>query len=208
MFARTPSRRKLPPLTVAIALGVAGGALTVGQAAVAHESEAREIAAVTSASVSLDKAITTAESKIGGRALKATAEEHDGTVFYRVTTVADGKVYVQRIDARTGKVLKSENEGALKHSGDNERAEDFGLLTKRTASLAGAIATAEKVTGGKALEADFGNENGTPVFHVEIAKDGKIRKAFVDGASGKVIKTAMLTEDDEDEGGHENNGED
>jgi len=216
MLPRKTSQRKLIPVTAAIplpaviALAVMGGALTVGRTAVAHESETREIAAATSVPVTLDKAIVIAESKAVGRALKATAEDHDGTVFYRVTTVADGMVYIQRIDAQTGEVLKSENEGSVTQENNRERGEDFGLLAKQSGSLASAITAAETMTGGKALEADFGNENGKPMFHVEIAKDGKIQKTYVDGASSKVIKAAMLDNEDEneDDGDHENNGED
>ena len=203
--------KRVIPMAAAIGLGAGVGILSNVDWAAAHEDEqagqskfeAQEIATVAKAPVSLDRAIAIAESKASGRALAAKAEEHKGAITYRVATVAQGKLYVQWIDPQSGALIATENEGAIERASNDEWGADYKLLTQQKTSLTLAVTAAETATGGKAVQADFNNENGRPEFHVEIASNGKVEKAVVDSASGKVVKTMPMTGENED-GEHEN----
>lgn len=180
----------LTTTAAAIALG-AGGVYAASQNGRNADDEAREIATVRTAPVSLPQAITTAEQHANGRAVSAGAEEHDSRVLYEVKTVAGSRQVEFQIDPQTGNVVKTED-----HHDDDD--EDVGTGQPAT-TLAGAIAAAEQATGGKAIEAGLDDEDGKALYEVELAAaDGTIRKAYVDAASGKLVKTAT-GEDDEGE---------
>jgi uncharacterized membrane protein YkoI len=96
-----------------------------------------------------------------------------------------------------GTVLASESER-------NDAAE-LAKLPAGHVTLAGAIATAERQTGGQAIDASFGNENGTMLVEVEVAKGNAVHTVKLDAASGKVVKVTTADEDERHE--HEHEGE-
>lgn len=186
----------LTTTAAAIALG-AGGVFAASQSSKSADDETREIEAVRAAPVSLPQAIATAEQQSSGRAVAAEAEENGSGVLYQVTTVAGEKIVEFQIDPQTGNVVKTEDEKV-----DGDDANEYAGATQLTTTLAAAIASAEQATGGKAIEAGLDDEDGKALYEVEFAAaDGTIHKAYVDAASGKVVKTA--TGEDDDNGEHE-----
>ena len=54
-------------------------------------------------------------------------------------------------------------------------------------TLADAIETAEKGTGGRAVEAALKSQYGSALFEVRVVKDLAPQKVLVDPATGKVV---------------------
>lgn len=56
-------------------------------------------------------------------------------------------------------------------------------------SAAEAIAAAEKATGGRAVKLDIESENGAYLYEIRTATQDKVKNAFVDPATGKIVPT-------------------
>ena len=64
-------------------------------------------------------------------------------------------------------------------------------------TLTEAIATAEKETAGKAINAGVDNENGTIFIGVAVVQGKKVQKVLIDPQTGKVVKTTARDDDGE-----------
>lgn len=98
-----------------------------------------------------------------------------------------------------GTVLASESER-------NDAAE-LAQLPAGHVTLATAIATAEQQTGGQAIDASFGNENGAKLVEVEVVKGNAVHTVKLDAANGKVVKVTAADEDARHEHEHEGEGD-
>ena len=88
----------------------------------------------------------------------------------------------------------------IAQAGDKLDAAEMTKLAAAKTSLSQAIAIAEKETGGKAIDADFDNENGTLSLEIEVLKDNAVSKVIIDADTGKVVKTAVAnSENDEND---------
>jgi uncharacterized membrane protein YkoI len=65
-------------------------------------------------------------------------------------------------------------------------------------TLAQAIATAERETGGRAVEAEVERRNDGFVYEVETVRDTVVRKLRIDMQTGQVISNVAGDADDED----------
>jgi len=92
---------------------------------------------------------------------------------------------------------------ALAAESERNDAAELARLPAGHVTLAAAIATAEQQTGGKAIDASFGNENGTMLVEVEVAKGNAVHTVKLDAASGKVVKVTTADEDEQHENEHE-----
>lgn len=89
---------------------------------------------------------------------------------------------------------------ANEKSEGHESAQELAALQSAKISLTDAIATAQKeVADGKVVDAGVENENGTISYAVEIEKNGTVQKVQIDLATGKVLKVAADTDDEENE---------
>ena len=86
-------------------------------------------------------------------------------------------------------------------------AAEFSRLPTGHVTLAAAIATAEQQTGGQAIDASFGNENGAMQVEVEIVKGTAAQSVKLDATSGKVLSVTAADANDQHEHEHEG-GED
>lgn len=95
---------------------------------------------------------------------------------------------------------------ALAASDGNQASEAQAAMSAKV-SMQDAIKAAESQTGGQAIEASFGNENGQTGYDITtVAKGGNEKSVFVDGTSGKVtVATGSDTEHENE--GHENGGQ-
>jgi uncharacterized membrane protein YkoI len=84
---------------------------------------------------------------------------------------------------------------------DKPDSQEMAKLMEAKTSLAQAIAIAEKETGGKAINADFGSEDGVTTLEVEVLKDKNVSKVVVDAETGKVLKVAAADAEDGENGG-------
>ena len=180
--------RKLIPAVIvgALALNVAATAL----ASSGPDKMAKELSAIQNAQTSISQAIASAESHTGGRAVKAEMERKKGAYYYEIKTVSKDKVLKLHIDPTTGKVVKTREKGFLARFFDSEDRDAFDKLSASPVTLTTAIASAEKETGGKTVEAEFENEDGKSLFEVKVAKDDGVRKVNIDASNGKVLKVS------------------
>lgn len=188
-------KRKMILATTAATIALRGGGVLAASQSGKSNDEAKEIEAVRAAPVSLPQAIATAEQQSNGRAVSAEAEERGSGVLYQIRTIAGDKVVEFRIDPQTGNVVKTEDEKV-----EDDDADEYAGVGQLQTTLAAAIASAEQATGGKAMEAALDQEDGKALYQIELAAaDGTIQKAYVDAASGQVVKTAAGEEHGEHE---------
>jgi Peptidase propeptide and YPEB domain len=96
---------------------------------------------------------------------------------------------------------------ALASESEHNDAAELAKLPAGHVTLAAAIATAERQTSGQAIDASFGNENGTMLIEVEVAKGNAVHTVKLDAANGKVIKVTAADEDEDAQHEHEHEGE-
>jgi uncharacterized membrane protein YkoI len=66
-----------------------------------------ETAVMANAKISMAQAIATAEQQVGGKAVGTGIEDEDGTVYFEVEVLKDGKRQKVLIDPQTGKIVKT-----------------------------------------------------------------------------------------------------
>lgn len=116
-------RKKL--LRAAFAGMMAFSAIGLPIAAYAHSERATDEAAImANAKVTMAQAMATAEQQVGGKAVGTGIEDQDGTVYFEVQVLKDGKRQKVLVDPQTGKVVKTvtadneHNENG--HEGDDD----------------------------------------------------------------------------------------
>ncbi len=190
-------RSKILPATMAAAIAV--GATGMAFASSGENEHSREIAAVLGAKTSIAQAIAAAERQSGGLAMEVDVEKENGAFVYEVKTVSKDKIAEVLVDPASGKVLRTGDEGLIAGILDREDQDEIAKLAASSTTLAAAIATAERQTGGKAIEASFDGEDGATLFKVEVAKDNAVHKVRIDGATGKVSKVTVAEHEDDDD---------
>ncbi len=183
-------KRKLITLLTAGSVSVA--ALASGAAFASNDGKDQaEIQAFLNASQDITAAIGAAETASGGKAVAAEFDEHKGTGFYEVDTIANGKQVSVDIDAASGKVIKTEDEGDISRADDD----DITDAAQLGAPLAQLVATAEKNGAGKVMAISAEHEGGkTGLIEVELANADGTTQEFAMAADGTMTKII----DDED----------
>lgn len=189
-------------IPVAIASAIAVGAVGFASIAKAEKENAGEMAAVLNAKTSVIQAISTAERQVGGNAVSINVDHEKGAYLYKVRVVGSEKLSEVFIDPATGNVIRAEDEGAVARTHSEDQAE-FTKLAGAGTTLTSAVTTAEQQSGGKAIEAAFGIDNGSLLFEVEVAKDKTMHKVMIDPATGKVVKVAAAANGESGEGDEE-----
>lgn len=180
-------------MAAAIGLGAAGGA--VAETGKSVSPPAAKTAAA--AKISLASAITTAQRHTAGRAIKVRTEREKGVVVYQVTLLAERKLQNVYVSASDGKVIRVEDEGRIDKEDRAEMAKFLAAPTTLTAAIKTAVAN-----GGKAVGAEFENEDGRSLIDVKVAEGNHVRSVRVDAASGKIVEAG--DQDREDGGEHDN----
>ena len=72
-------------------------------------------------------------------------------------------------------------------AGTAGHGEDDPAIGQAKVSLTQAVAAAEQKVGGKVAHASFENENGRPVFGVEVVNGGQATDVKVDAMTGQVL---------------------
>ena len=78
---------------------------------------------------------------------------------------------------------------ALAATGEQENTAEMSAILGAKTSLAEAIATAEKQTGGRAMRVDLEHKKGAYLYFVKTVSKDKVTEVFIDPASGKVTRT-------------------
>jgi uncharacterized membrane protein YkoI len=147
---------------------------------------------------SLGQAVGIAEKQTGGRAVSAGMRQEKGSYVYSVKTLAKDKSAKVLVDPASGNVMRVDEPGFIARIAsvfdrDDQWQEQVVLaaLEASPMTLAGAVAAAEKDTGGRAVRARSTERYGSVLFEVRLLKDGAMLAAQVDAASGKVATLPM-----------------
>lgn len=187
--------------TLAGTLALGGAAATVARAETGGK-DAATVQALGAAKLTLADAIRTAETAGQGMVTGAEFEIKDGKPVFDVTTQNGAAETDHLIDPATGAILAStpDVEGADGDSGTDEASEVTALQGAKV-SLLQAITAAEG-QGGKALSAEYGQEDGMLAIEVEMADaSGKTVDLKVDAMTGKVMAADSDAGDEDGEGG-------
>lgn len=188
-----------------VALSIAG----VGAAAIA--APVSNTKAVTSSSeavsamqskISLTQAIDIAKQNAKGDLVSAEFDYDDddddgktkGAVSgeYEVEFVANGTAYEVKIDANTGKVLKTEQETV-----DKEDMAEYSAMKQAKVTLTSAMQTASQSVNGKVIGAEFELEKGQALYDIEVVKDNQVYEVSIDANTGKVLSSQVDVEDND-----------
>lgn len=176
------TRKKLIAIAVASILGAGATGSIAAYAGSSDKDEAQEVEAVLHSKTSLANAVQLVEAKGSGRAMAAGAEIENGKILYEISTSENGHLMEWRVDPATGAV-----HDVGKRDGDDGDPGPSAIVQGSSTSLASAIATAEQRLGGKALEAEYKNEDGKLWVEVEIIQPrGGVGKVVIDAATGQI----------------------
>ncbi len=169
------------------ATGVSAMALSAGAAIADSNDDQAEIQAFLGASQNITAAITAAEAASGGQAVAAEFDENKGRGQYEVDTIANGKHISVEIDAATGKVIKTQDEGDVANADDDDIVDPAQL----GAPLAQLVARAEQNGAGKVMSISAEHENGNAVtVDVELANADGTTQEFAMAADGSMTPHA------------------
>ncbi len=193
------ARLMLATLAGSLALG---GTITTVARAETSSNDAAAVQAFGAAKLTLADAIRTAETAGQGMVTGAEFTIKDGKPVFDVTTRNGPAKTDHLIDPATGAILAS-TPGVEDANGDSgaEGTSELAMLQTAKVSLLQAITTAEG-QGGKALSAEFGQEDGALAIQVEIADaSGKTVDFRVDATTGQVIAASSDAGDEDGENG-------
>lgn len=184
-----------------IALGIAGLGVGAGTAAVASgkislpQTEVSDAVAAAQSKISLEQAIAIAQKTVKGDLLGAEFDyENDygihATSEYEVKFASGNNEIEVKIDANTGKVLKTEQEQM-----DEEDLAEYTAMKQAKVSLTQAMQIAQQKVNGKIIEAEFDLEQNKPVYEIEIAKGTQVQKIVIDASSGTIMTNQVDTLD-------------
>ncbi|MDO4776893.1 MAG: PepSY domain-containing protein [Cardiobacteriaceae bacterium] len=126
--------------------------------------------------ISAASAIALAEKETGARATQLDVDDYRGKIAFDIELHDDKQEYDIRIDAVTGDILS--------------RKDEFDTDMPRPVQIAlrEAVKTAERETGGTAVDAELEGRHGVLVYEIKLVKpDGSRHYMDIDTADGKIL---------------------
>ena len=191
----TLTKSALIALTIAGVGATAIAAPTTNTKAVTGSSEA--VSAMQS-KISLTQAIDIAKQNAKGDLVSAEFDYDDdddnkgtATSEYEVEFISNGTSYEVKIDANTGKVIKTEQEKL-----DKEGMAEYSAMKQAKVTLTSAMQKATQSVNGKIIGVEFELEKGQALYDIEVVKDNQIYDVSIDANTGKVLSSQVDMEDD------------
>lgn len=187
-----------------IALTIAGvGATAIAAPAINNTNtvtSSSEALSALQSKISLTQAIDIAKQNVKGDLVSAAFDYDDddkknkGTAKskYEVEFVANGTSYEVKLDANTGKVLKTEEETL-----DKKDMAEYSAMKQAKVTLTSAMQKAAQSVNGKVIGIEFELEKGQALYDVEVVKDNQIYDVSIDANTGKVLSSQIDVEDDD-----------
>ncbi len=191
--------KKLSKLTksaiaIAIALGIGTIAIASGQIPAISNNGVSDAVAIAKSKISLEQAIAIAQKTVKGDLISAEFDQNDyieGDEF-EIKSISGDTEYEVKIDASTGKVLKTKQEKL-----DQDDIAEYNAMKQAQISLIQAMQKATQSVSGKVLEAEFDLSNGIPAYEVELAKGMQIHKLLIDSMTGNLMSSQIEAADNE-----------
>lgn len=189
----TLTKSAIIALTIASVGATAIAAPTTNTKAVTGSSEA--ISAMQS-KISLTQAIDIAKRNAKGDLVSASFDYDDDNDKgakndeYEIKLISNGTSYEVKIDANTGKVLKTEQEKL-----DKEDMAEYSAMKQAKVSLNSAVQKATQRVNGKVISAGFDLEKGQSIYDIEVVKNNQIYDVSIDANTGKVLSSQVDMDD-------------
>jgi uncharacterized membrane protein YkoI len=152
-----------------------------------RSSQSVTIAAVDPARLSVIDIIAVAEKlQSGASVLDVSFEPKDGKPAYAVRTYANGKIWDGLLDAISGDAL-DDGTVTVESELDAEDKAELAALKGAKITLRQAVASAEKGSGGRALNAGLEQVRGRAVWEILIPQAAKSQPIHIDPVTGKVL---------------------
>lgn len=173
-------------------LGIGTLAVASGQIPAISGVKTSDAVAIAQSKISLEQAIAMAQKTVKGDLISAEFEQNDYVAGgeYEIELINHGVAHEVKIDASSGKVLKSKQEKM-----DQDDLAEYNAMKQAQLTLVQAMQKATQSINGKIIEAEFDFDNGVPAYEIEIAKGMDIHKLIIDSMNGQVISRQLDTDD-------------
>ncbi len=180
--------------SLALALSVvtfSAASIPMSQAATSMD----EVTASSQSKVSLEQALTLANSAVKGDIISADFDQEDRMAdnHYDIKVIINNMEQEVSVNATTGKVTTGETERL-----DKEDLAEYTTMKQAKVSLSQAIKNANQTLKGSVLEAEFDMDFGQPVYKIEISKGNQVHEVVVDSVTGKITSSQVNDVDDDD----------
>ena len=139
---------------------------------------AQDIASFGSSKVTLDRAISSAEQKLDGRAVEAVFKAEPVRPHYVIRIMKGDRLTSAWVDASTGRGTHSRHSVALRQLYPGERAE-LMRADQSPDSLADAVAFAQRESGNQPIAARIERSEGTLAYDVATVSKGTLQSVWV-----------------------------
>ena len=180
---------QLTTLGACLTLALTAGVVSTAVSAANHSDE---VSAAQAAKISLKQAITTASKQASGTLISAEFDEDDsdakdGGAVYELEFSTGTMSYEIKVDAITGKIVKTETERL-----DRDDLADYKAQQQAKINVMDAMSIAEKQTGGRILEIEFKNDrdyaNHASYYETQLLKGNNLLWLNVDADTGSAFK--------------------
>jgi len=173
-------------------LGIGTLAVASGQIPAISGAKTSDAVAIAQSKISLEQAVAIAQKTVEGDLISAEFDQNDYMAGgeYEIELIDSGMEHKVKVDASSGKVLKSK-QGKM----DQDDLAEYNAMRQAQKTLTQAMQKATQSVGGKITEAEFDFDNGIPAYEIEIAKGMDIHKLIIDSTNGQVI-SSQLDDDD------------
>ena len=175
-------------LIAASVLGIGTLAVASGQIPAISGAKTSDAVAIAQSKISLEQAVAIAQKNITGDLVSAEFDQNDYMAGgeYEIELINNGVEHEVKIDASSGKVLKSKQEKI-----DQDDLAEYNAMRQAQITLTQAMQKATQSVGGKITEAEFDFDNGIPAYEIEIAKGMDINKLIIDSMNGQVVSSQL-----------------
>jgi uncharacterized membrane protein YkoI len=139
-----------------------------------------------SAKVSLEQAINTVQTQIGGKVTNAAFQSQDSKPGYVVTAYVDGTMKAMWVDPQTGIASAIAKPSTSEATVETQDKADASSLNSAKTTLAEAVSMAQQKAGGKAFDAGLQKHDQKLAISVDVLKDGAMSTYWVDPTEGKL----------------------
>lgn len=146
----------------------------------------RELDSFRVAPVSLSRAMAIAEARhAGSTTADVSFEGKSDPAFYRVKTVANGRVWEHTISAMSGELIGDETVSLLTNLGAEDRGNLAVLRTLRQ-RLSDAVRVAERTTSGKAISGGLMRERGKLNFVIVVVAGSDLKQVILEPPGARI----------------------
>lgn len=173
-------------------LGIGTFAVASGQISAISGVKTSDAVAIATSKISLEQAIAIAQKTVKGDLISAEFDQNDYMAGgdYEIEFIANGVKHEVKIDASSGKVLKSKQEKM-----DQDDLAEYNAMKQAQITLTQAMQKATQSINGKIIEAEFDFDKGIPAYEIEIAKGMDIHKLVINSINGQVISSQLDYDD-------------